>query len=148
MSNPFGVVGHKKATPSADDLLSIKLLCDIDNSFEPLKEESVVYLKSAMKMLQASPFLRNRLGGDGIQQASVLAELVKQRGDTLNFQNHIDNMSRQLLNRELQKFNMTGQKPLKVPMWDENGVLNEEQLILIGADRSKDKLTEISVYPN
>ena len=38
--NPLGILGHKKAVPSADDLLSIKLLNETDPDFAHLKEES------------------------------------------------------------------------------------------------------------
>ena len=120
--NPLGIVGHKKAVPSADDLLSIKLLAENDEEFKYLKQEATVYLKSALMMLNNSPFLRSKFGGDGIPQASILAELVKQRTDTLNFQNHIDNMSRQLLSREMNKASMFGMEPIALPVYAANGV--------------------------
>ena len=120
-SNPLGILGHKKSLPSADDLLSIKLLTETDDDFSHLKEESVLFLKNAMRMLAASPFLRTKFGGDGIQEASVLAQLLKQRADTLNFQLHVDDMSRQLLNREFAKVNMNGLRPKALPVYDQNG---------------------------
>ena len=130
--NPLGILGHKKATPSADDLLSIKLLCETDGNFEHLKEESVLFLKNAMRMLAASPFLRTKFGGDGIQEASVLAELLKQRADTLNFQLHVDDMSRQLLNREFSKVNMNGLRPKAVPVFGPNGRKIREPINMLG----------------
>ena len=119
--NPLGIVGHKKAVPSADDLLSIRLLSENDAEFSYLKKEATLYLKSALAMLNNSPFLRSKFGGDGIPQASVLAELLKQRADTLNFQLHVDDMSRQLLAREMRKTNMTGMAPISLPMFKHNG---------------------------
>ena len=106
---------------SADDLLSIKLLTETDEEFNFLKQESVLFLKNAMRMLAASPFLRTKFGGDGIQEASVLAALLKQRADTLNFQLHVDDMSRQLLNREFSKVNMNGLRPKALPVYGANG---------------------------
>ena len=120
-NNPFGIVGYQKAVPSADDLLSLKLLAETDQDFDYLKDEAVLYLKNAMRMLASSPFLRTKFGGDGIKPASVLAELLKQRADTLNFQLHIDDMARQLLNKEFSKINMTGLRPKVVPVYGNNG---------------------------
>ena len=134
-SNPLGILGHKKSTPSADDLLSIKLLCETDTDFSHLKEESVLFLKNAMRMLASSPFLRTKFGGDGIQEASVLAQLLKQRADTLNFQLHIDDMSRQLLSREFRKVNMTGLRPKRVPVFDPTGQKYAEPVNMLGLRR-------------
>ena len=120
-TNPLGVVGHKKAVPSADDIISIRLLAENDSDFSYLKKEATLYLKSALMMLNNSPFLRSKFGGDGIPQASVLAELLKQRADTLNFQLHVDDMSRQLLARELRKTNMTGMSAVALPVYQHNG---------------------------
>ena len=130
--NPLGILGHKKATPSADDLLSLKLLSETDAEFGVLKEESVLFLKNAMKMLASSPFLRTKFGGDGIQEASVLAELLKQRADTLNFQLHIDDMSRQLLSREFNKVNMNGLRPRKVPVYNQAGRKYAQPVNMLG----------------
>ena len=131
-SNPLGILGHKKAVPSADDLLSIKLLAETDNDFGHLREESVLFLKNAMRMLAASPFLRTKFGGDGVQEASVLAQLLKQRADTLNFQLHVDDMSRQLLNREFAKVNMNGLRPKALPVYDQNGRKYEYPINMLG----------------
>ena len=120
-NNPLGVVGHKKAVPSADDIISIRLLAENDADFSYLKKEATLYLKSALMMLNNSPFLRSKFGGDGIPQASVLAELLKQRADTLNFQLHVDDMSRQLLARELRKTNMNGMSAIALPLYQHNG---------------------------
>ena len=120
-NNPLGVVGHKKAVPSADDIISIHLLSENDADFGYLKKEATLYLKSALMMLNNSPFLRSKFGGDGIPQASVLAELLKQRADTLNFQLHVDDMSRQLLARELRKTNMNGMSAIALPLYQHNG---------------------------
>ena len=119
--NPFGILSNQKAVPSADDLLSLKLLGETDPQFNYLKERSVLYLKNAMRLLNVSPFLRTRLGGDGIQQGAILAELLKQRADTLNFQLHIDNMSKQLLAKEFAKTNMNGLKPKRLPVYQNTG---------------------------
>ena len=131
--NPFSLIGHKKAVPSADDLLSLKLLAENDAEFAPLKEEATIYLKSAMKMLSVSPFLRSKLGGDGIAEASVLAELVKQRADTLNFQLHIDDLSRQMLSVEFAKNNMKGLHPAKLSQYDRAGAAVNAAQNMIGA---------------
>ena len=131
-ANPLGILGHKKATPSADDLLSLKLLSETDGEFGVLKEESVLFLKNAMKMLASSPFLRTKFGGDGIAEASVLAELLKQRADTLNFQLHIDDMSRQLLSREFNKINMNGLRPRKVPVYNQSGRKYAQPVNMLG----------------
>jgi hypothetical protein len=120
-SNPFGILGHKKAVPSADDLLSLKLLAENDGEFNYLKEEATLFLKSAMTLLNSSPFLRAKFGGDGIQESAVLAELLKQRADTLNFQLHVDDMSRQLLSKEFSKINMDGLRPKAVPVYAPTG---------------------------
>ena len=134
-SNPLGVVGHKKAVPSADDLISIRLLAENDSDFAYLKKEATLYLKSALTLLNNSPFLRNKFGGDGIPQASVLAELLKQRADTINFQLNVDDMSRQLLAREMKKINMVGQQPIAVPMFQHDGSPYRSPVNVLGLRR-------------
>ena len=131
-TNPLGVVGHKKAVPSADDIISIRLLAENDSDFSYLKKEATLYLKSALMMLNNSPFLRSKFGGDGIPQASVLAELLKQRADTLNFQLHVDDMSRQLLARELRKTNMTGMSAISLPIYQQNGAAYQYPANVLG----------------
>ena len=138
VANPLGILGHKKAVPSADDLLSIKLLTETDQEFNFLKKESVLFLKNAMRMLAASPFLRTKFGGDGIQEASVLAALLKQRADTLNFQLHVDDMSRQLLNREFSKINMNGLRPKALPVYGPNGRIVTHPINMLGLRRKAD----------
>ena len=130
--NPFGILSYQKAVPSADDLLSLKLLAETDGEFNFLKEEATLYLKNAMRMLSASPFLRTKFGGDGIKPASVLAELLKQRADTLNFQSHIDDMAKQLLNKEYSKINMTGLKPKIVPVYNRRGDRIQNPVNMLG----------------
>ena len=130
--NPLGTVGHKKAVPSADDLVSIRLLAENDADFAYLKKEATLYLKSALTMLNNSPFLRSKFQGDGIPQASVLAELLKQRADTLNFQLHVDDMSRQLLAREMRKANMTGMEPVSIPFYKPDGARYEFPSNILG----------------
>ena len=130
--NPLGILGHKKAVPSADDLLSIKLLNETDPDFAHLREESTLFLKNAMRMLAASPFLRTKFGGDGVAEASVLANLIKQRADTLNFQLHVDDMSRQLLNREFAKVNMNGLRPKALPVYGPNGEKIRDPINMLG----------------
>ena len=117
---------------SADDLLSIKLLNETDPDFAHLREESTLFLKNAMRMLAASPFLRTKFGGDGVAEASVLANLIKQRADTLNFQLHIDDMSRQLLNREFSKVNMNGLRPKALPVYGPNGRKLRDPINMLG----------------
>ena len=131
-ANPLGILGHKKAVPSADDLLSIKLLTETDGEFAHLRDESVLFLKNAMRMLAASPFLRTKFGGDGVAEASVLANLLKQRADTLNFQLHVDDMSRQLLNREFAKVNMNGLRPKALPVFGPNGQKIKSPINMLG----------------
>ena len=38
--NPFGILTYQKAVPSADDLLSLKLLAETDGEFDYLKKEA------------------------------------------------------------------------------------------------------------
>ena len=134
--NPLGVVGYQKAVPSADDLLSIRLLAENDAEFSYLKKEATLYLKAALTMLNTSPFLRSKFNGDGIPQASVLAELLKQRADTLNFQLHVDDMSRQLLARELRKTNMMGMGAVSVPMFKHSGAEYQYPADILGLRQS------------
>ena len=136
-TNPLGVVGHKKAVPSADDIISIRLLAENDSDFSYLKKEATLYLKSALMMLNNSPFLRSKFGGDGIPQASVLAELLKQRADTLNFQLHVDDMSRQLLARELRKTNMTGMSAVALPVYQHNGAKHISPTNVLGLRQAR-----------
>ena len=89
-------------------------------------------MKNAMRMLAASPFLRTKFGGDGVAEASVLANLLKQRADTLNFQLHVDDMSRQLLNREFAKVNMNGLRPKALPVYGPNGTQIRDPINMLG----------------
>lgn len=95
--NPLGGVGnlmelyaHESTIPNINSLVSLKMLKDADPAFGPLMHEETKWLKAGLSVLRNDPYLRLKMGGDGISAAMKMAGVLKARAEYKNLVDRVD----------------------------------------------------------
>ena len=87
----LSLFGDMPAVPDANTLLSLKMLKEAnEDAFRGLAQEQTRFLSAALALLKQDHFLRVKLGGAGLQQAMVLAQILKKRAEEKHLQNRLD----------------------------------------------------------
>ena len=87
----LSLFGDMPAVPDENTLLSLKMLKEVNReAFEGLAQEQTRFLTAALALLKQDHFLRIKLGGAGLQQAMILAQILKKRAEEKHIQSRID----------------------------------------------------------
>lgn len=84
---------HLPDTPNPNELLSLKMLKDVEPTvFLPMYKDQVNFLTAARGLLMQDAWLQTKLGGCGLDACSRLAKILRKRSNELHLQKRIDGL--------------------------------------------------------
>ena len=92
VGNLFEIHGADPAVPTADTLISLKLLSEADPAYKKMMKEELKFLTAARSLLRADTYLRIKMGGDNLSASMRLANVLKARSETKHLNERLDNV--------------------------------------------------------
>ena len=109
------VMAKSSAVPDSNTLWAYKLLQDSwgggANVFQSMLQGEMRYLMAGISALNSDPYLQMRLGGNNLQVASQLAELIKNREAQLDLEERINPIASVMLSEKYARPNLSAMMP-------------------------------------
>jgi hypothetical protein len=90
VGNNFDLYSSESAIPDANTLVSLKLLSDSDPEFKSLMKEETKWLSAGLATVRSDPYLRIKLGGDGLAAGMKMDNVLKARAEYNHMNSRID----------------------------------------------------------